>query len=573
MAPERAITFDSTADTAYCVLVTAKTRCGMDEIISRTAAAEIRTPIFELAVVSNLMAKGIKNGFVTLSWQRPHGRFDYCSIEAFEDKAAENLSFCEEHVTAQTWLNFNSTPDTPYCVLVSANTTCGIDKISSQPAVAESRTPIFELAEVSNLLAYAIRTGYVVLSWQRPQSRFDYYSVEAFVKDVGWKRIDTHKLGLCANGTIVHRDQTHVTCGPFEPCTTLSFVVRTHLTGQPERVSSGVTVKDIFIRAEEPHPPKDISISSVSPSVSRLQWDHPDKGTAVPVSYNVTICRTFRTCGRERNLGDCREEVTERMSVMFNSTQDTPYCVLVTAKRRCGIDEIRGWPAVATLRTPVLVPPDVTNLRVVRVGADFFIAAWERPKISFDFYSVEVTSTTNRSRTGVAQDAVGSCVRGTIIHRDRTHVVCSQLPPCVNVRFTTAGYGNSFLTNAAVAVRNLTVSYVGDDNFTLTWQKPEGCVDNYTVMVTENSARIRVLCANATISVKPNVRGAANDTLSGETLSGVLLPGKHPPPVRDLQLSAITHRYFEITYKAPKECYSDFDHYIFHGPTAIPKLG
>ncbi|XP_075727528.1 uncharacterized protein LOC119165286 isoform X2 [Rhipicephalus microplus] len=609
MAPERAITFDSTADTAYCVLVTAKTRCGMDEIISRTAAAEIRTPIFELAVVSNLMAKGIKNGFVTLSWQRPHGRFDYCSIEAFEDKAgnksndehvlgrcangtiirpeqtqvtcgpfkpcttlaftvrthlngppalissgvtvedifipgeeplpprnvkiipvsstltlleweypdnvttaidsytvkicrtfrtcgpAGNLSFCEEHVTAQTWLNFNSTPDTPYCVLVSANTTCGIDKISSQPAVAESRTPIFE-----------------------------------------------------------------------------------------------------------PHPPKDISISSVSPSVSRLQWDHPDKGTAVPLSYNVTICRTFRTCGRERNLGDCREEVTERMSVMFNSTQDTPYCILVTAKRRCGMDEIRGWPAVATLRTPVLVPPDVTNLRIVRVGADFFIAAWEKPKISFDYYSVEVTST-NRSKTGVAQDAVRSCVQGTIIHRDRTRIVCSQLPPCVYVRFMvqthinkpTAGYSpgvtiKDIYIPGKVAVRNLTVSHLGDDNFTLNWQKPEGCVDNYTVMVTENSARSSgnasnglvscnkggvitssqtsvtcdqpELCANATISVKPNVRGAANDTLSGETLSGVFLPGKHPPPVRDLQLSAITHRYFEITYKAPKECYSNFDHYI-----------
>ncbi|KAL3201646.1 hypothetical protein MRX96_042895 [Rhipicephalus microplus] len=141
-----------------------------------------------------------------------------------------------------------------------------------------------------------------------------------------------------------------------------------------------------------------------------------------------------------------------------------------------------------------------------------------------------------------------------------------------------------------VAVRNLTVSYVGDDNFTLTWQKPEGCVDNYTVMVTDNSGGSSgnasnglvscnkggvitssqtsvtcdqpVLCANATISVKPNVRGAANNTLSGETLSGVLLPGKHPPPVTDLQLSVITHRYFEITYKAPKECYSDFGHRV-----------
>ncbi|KAL1414181.1 hypothetical protein MTO96_007660 [Rhipicephalus appendiculatus] len=319
-------------------------------------------------------------------------------------------------------------------------------------------------------------------------------------------------------------------------------------------------------------------------------------------SYNVKVCRTFRTCGQAGHLGDCKEYVTTQTSVTFDSRADTPYCILVTARTRCGMDEISSRPAVAQLRTPIFVPPDVTNLHVVTVGADFFTAAWERPKVSFDYYWIEVTGAKS-SRTAITQGPVGSCVRGTIIRPDQTQVTCSQLPPCVKVGFkvqthiskapirTSPGVTlKDIYIPGKVGVRNLTVSSVGDDNFTLTWQKLEGCVDHYTVNVIDNSdgssgsasngivscnkgAVITssqtsvtcdqpVTCANATISVKPHVRGLADSALNGQTLSGVYLPGKTPPPVTDLYLWAITNRYFEINYRTPKECYTEFNHYI-----------
>ncbi|KAL1472679.1 hypothetical protein MTO96_039172, partial [Rhipicephalus appendiculatus] len=39
----------------------------------------------------------------------------------------------------------------------------------------------------------------------------------------------------------------------------------------------------------------------------------------------------------------------------------------------------------------------------------------------------------------------------------------------------------------APVVRNLTLSSVGVDNFTLTWLKPKGCFGYYTVKVTEDN--------------------------------------------------------------------------------------
>ncbi|XP_075727605.1 tenascin-X isoform X2 [Rhipicephalus microplus] len=676
---------------------------------------EVFIPAEELADVTNLMTAGVENGFITLTWQRPHGRFDYYSIAVTEDLTGsknndqqmlglcangtiirpeqtqvtcgpfkpctmlsctvhthlngppelmssgvsvkdivipgqeppqpknvkivpqsssltqlqwdnhdsdtyavksyivhicrtfracgpmEILADCEQEVTPQALVTFNSTADTLYCILVTEKRTCGVREFESQPAVAELRTPIFELPDVSNLTA-DVRNGYITLTWNRPPSRFDYYSIEAFDDDVSNKNIDKRTLDLCANGTIVHRDQTQVTCGPFEPCTKLSCTVRTHLSGQPERISSGVTLNNIFIPAEVPHPPRNISVVAESKSLTQLHWNHPDDMAAVIESYNVKVCRTFRTCGQVGNFSDCEEHETQQTSVTLNTTEDTSYCILVSAKAWCGMDEINSRPTVAELRTPIFDLPEVTNLHIVSVGADFFTAEWGKPKVNFDYYWIEVTSA-NNSRTNLSQDVVGSCANGTIIRPDQTQVTCSRLEPCVNVVFkvrthiskpsarTSPGVAlTDFFIPGKVHVKNLTVSFIGDDNFTLTWQKGGSCLEYYTVKVTDNSdgdsgnasnglvscnngAVITssqtsvtcdqpLTCANVTITVKPHVKGVPDSPSNEETLPGVYLSGKTPPPVTDLKLVKITHSFFTVTYRAPKKCYADFQHTI-----------
>ncbi|KAL3218852.1 hypothetical protein MRX96_031380 [Rhipicephalus microplus] len=394
----------------------------------------------------------------------------------------EILADCEQKVTSQVWVTFNNPADTLYCILVTEKRTCGVP----------------------------------------------------FDNDVSNKKIDKRKLGLCANGTTVHRDQTQVTCGPFEPCTKLSCSVRTHLKGQPERISSGVTVKDIFIPAEVSYPPRNISVVAESKSLTQVHWNHPDEMAAT--------------------------------SVTLNTTEDTPYCILVTGKARCGINEIDSRPTVAELRTPIFDLPEVTNLHIVSVGADFFSAGWEKPKVDFDYYWIEVTIT-NNSRPNISQDVVGSCLNGTLIRPDQTEVTCSHLEPCVNVVFkvwthisepsarTSPGVTlTDFFIPGRVHMKNLTASSIGDDNFTLTWQKGGSCLEYYTVKVTDNidgvsgnasnglvscnkgavitSSQTSVTCdqpltcANVTITVKPHVKGLPGSPSNEETLHGVYLSGK-----------------------------------------------
>ncbi|XP_075727529.1 uncharacterized protein LOC142768898 [Rhipicephalus microplus] len=105
----------------------------------------------------------------------------------------EILADCEQKVTSQAWVTFDSTADTLYCILVTEKRTCGVSEFESQPAVAELRTPIFELPDVSNLTA-DVRKEYITLTWNRPQGRFDYYSIEALDNDVSNKTIDKRKL-------------------------------------------------------------------------------------------------------------------------------------------------------------------------------------------------------------------------------------------------------------------------------------------------------------------------------------------------------------------------------------------
>ncbi|XP_049274181.1 uncharacterized protein LOC119403194 [Rhipicephalus sanguineus] len=489
------LNYRSNVDTKYCVMVATSSQCGEHVLNSRPAVAEIRTPLFVLPDVTNLNVVAADNHYITMAWDRPRFSFDFYWLDVTGGYENENVSLSMRTATAcgngtiihpqQTQITcgpFDSCSSVDVTVrtytkgppeLMSTGATLSDIFINGQdlPDVTDLRVLyvvdsavtiawkkpearfdyywIFaaveeddqqKLPDVSNLTV-GVRNGYITLSWQRPQSRFDYYSLETFENDVRSKNIDKHKLGLCANGTIVHRDQTEVTCGPFEPCTKLSCTVRTHLNGQSERISSGVTVKDIFIPAEVPLAPRNISMVAGSPSQTQLRWERPNKVAAVIESYSVKICRTFTTCGQAGNLGDCKEYETAQTSVAFDSIAGTPYCILVTANTRCGIDKIRSRPAVAELRTPIIVPPDVTNLHIVSVGTDSFTAAWERPKVSFDYYWIEVTGA-NNSMTGLTQA---------------------------------------------------------------------------------------------------------------------------PPPVTDLKLVAIAQRYFKITYKTPKECYTDFNHYIAYG--------
>ncbi|KAL1479912.1 hypothetical protein MTO96_051481, partial [Rhipicephalus appendiculatus] len=159
--------------------------------------------------------------------------------------------------------------------------------------------------------------------------------------------------GLCANGTIIHPDQTKLTCGPFEPCSNLSSTVRTLFNGPPQHLSPGVTITGIFIPAEDQAPPTNITMVPESSSRTRLHWGRPKKIFGTLKSYNVKICNTLGPCDTSETLSDCAEHVTTETETVFESKEDTSYCVLIATKTLCGSDQIASRQVNAEIRTPL----------------------------------------------------------------------------------------------------------------------------------------------------------------------------------------------------------------------------
>lgn len=212
--------------------------------------------------------------------------------------------------------------------------------------------------EVANLTLVAVAGDSMTVTWERPEGRFDYYWIEVTDADGGGGGDEHHRVGSCANGTIIHPDQTRVTCGHLKACTNVSISVRTHVTGPPERTSTAVELTDIFISGKDPDPPTNITLSDASASRSSLVWEPPAVVSGVMAGYTVNICDASGSCDAEADLSGCKELETSVAWLEFDSTVDTTYCVLVEANANCGSEVLSSRPASAQVRTPSFAPGD-----------------------------------------------------------------------------------------------------------------------------------------------------------------------------------------------------------------------
>ncbi|KAL3250605.1 hypothetical protein MRX96_055448 [Rhipicephalus microplus] len=216
--------------------------------------------------------------------------------------------------------------------------------------------------EVANLTLVAVDGDSFTATWERPEGRFDYYWIEV-IDDHGSSassRSEPHRVGTCTNGTIIHPDQTQVTCGHIDACSNVSLNVRTHVNGPPGRTSAAVTLPGIFIPGTDPDPPKNITVAPESPSKSRLSWEAPTTYTGVLDRYEVKVCYTYESCDAAAEVSTCRDFDTSDTSLHFESTVDTPYCVLITANARCGSQVLRSPTEASEIRTPSFAPGDFT---------------------------------------------------------------------------------------------------------------------------------------------------------------------------------------------------------------------
>ncbi|KAL1414185.1 hypothetical protein MTO96_007664 [Rhipicephalus appendiculatus] len=270
---------------------------------------------------------------------------------------------------------------------------------------------------VTNLTLLAADNRFVTFTWDRPQGNFDFYLLAVTVgrrteNDAG--RQD--HSGSCANGTIIGAEKTQVTCGPFEACSDVSLTVRT------PQVNHG----------ESPWSPR-------RHTQLAFYGNRPTSLDGALDAYKVKVCKKLTTCDENENFTGCIEHEVSNAWVDFNSTEDTSYCVFVSAGARCGATVLTGPPAAQEVRTPLFGLPDVTKLIVAGVKNGYVTLSWQRPKGRFDYYSVEVTED---QATSTSSNQHRLCANGTIIRPEQTEVTCGPFEPCTKSSFTVRTHFN-----------------------------------------------------------------------------------------------------------------------------------
>ncbi|XP_077494330.1 uncharacterized protein LOC144104977 [Amblyomma americanum] len=149
-------------------------------------------------------------------------------------------------------MEFESIAGTEYCVLVSSSARCRSGVVRSPPASATFRTPPFVPPDVTNMTLEDIGVDSFTVSWERPKGHFDYNWVAVTDDEGSSGRSEHFHLDSCRNGTILHPEQTRITCGHLEACNNMSSNIRTHSNGPPARTSAGVTLGGIFIPGAAP---------------------------------------------------------------------------------------------------------------------------------------------------------------------------------------------------------------------------------------------------------------------------------------------------------------------------------
>ncbi|KAL1414195.1 hypothetical protein MTO96_007674 [Rhipicephalus appendiculatus] len=460
-----------------------------------------------------------------------------------------------------------------------------------------------DLPDVDNLQLLSITDNSITFTWERPQARFDYYWVS--ISGESEEKNEKQYIGSCSNGTIIHASQSRVTCTNIDACTNVSFTVRTHSNGPPERTSKGVAIGSIFIAEKDPEAPKNITAIGISPLLTRLQWaPSPASINRSDIAYAVKVCTDFTSCDTDEGLNGCTEKETFDTWLEFESTMGTMYCIVLEAIEHCGPHVLRSSKAMSVTTATLFDLPDVENLELLSAMDNSITVAWKRPETSFDYYWISLRHDNEEMNASSKEHRIGSCSNGTIIHASQSRVTCTNVDACTNVSLTVRTHitGPPERTSLGATVdgiviagqdphppRNVTarcgphvlrspaaVSMIrtplfappdasglrfvdaGDDFFSVKWTRPVASFDYYRVVVTP------LLAPSHSVEDFKNSTPRSSRSLPepnrppARTSNGVKLyirtTEKELPEVANLKVENITATSFTVTWERPKEC-------------------
>nr|XP_037291915.1 uncharacterized protein LOC119187914 [Rhipicephalus microplus] len=432
------------------------------------------------------------------------------------------------------------------------------------------------LPDLDNLTLVDIGPDHFTVSWMHPVAQFDYYWLEVYKRDDGSDTITPQRVGSCANGTIVHREQTQITCDMFKPCSNVTITLHTQAKGTSEFVSTGATLQGIFMPGKGIPEVVKLKQTAIAKNSVTLSWERP-KGCFN--DYLVTTsAENTELSSQETSAGTCGNGTivsANETSVTCDGIRASSVSIMVQTRRLKSDGLISQGVTLQGITMSKLVLPDVNELqldgcwtrlfhgilgkavllfdyywvrglpevrqlKLTEMDRDSITVSWQRPEGCFDGYIVEVTEE-NSGSSGVGGLSVGSCAGGISVDAEHTSITCRKIEACsVKITVRTQRKGPLELTSSGVSLHDI-VMYkkdipevlptikVANDTFVLRWNRPTGCFDKYNLEVAYEPNEHSIFktqrigsCAGTTI-LEPDVTNVTCSNLPACVNTSVIL--------------------------------------------------
>ncbi|XP_054918504.1 tenascin-like [Dermacentor andersoni] len=387
----------------------------------------------------NITVVGISPSLTRLQWTPPATlsrmlRYTVKLCDNFTScNADEPSSGCIDQETSQTWLTFESNVNTKYCVVAVASEECGPHALRSRPSVAEIWTPSFAPPEITDLRLVNVGENNFTVAWKRPMASFDYYRVVLNHIERTFVPAVAVNVGSCAKGTILHPDQTEMTCSQLEPWNTYMFELQTHINGPPARSSDGVRT---FINTNEKaeYEVSNLKVVNITATSFAVTSERP-KDCIEYYTVEVTDHSSGNIGDRHYSVVSCNNgaAINPRQTSVTCTKSDTCTSISVRVKTHTRGPPEHASPGI-TLDN-VLLPgtglPEVTNLKLVAVKNDSFTVTLQVPKDCVDRFYYNITDHNYPSRKVNEKE----CVQASTSESNTFQITCTGVQACGKVDF------------------------------------------------------------------------------------------------------------------------------------------
>ncbi|KAL1474421.1 hypothetical protein MTO96_037987 [Rhipicephalus appendiculatus] len=342
------------------------------------------------------------------------------------------MNGCSESHTSRTWLNINNYVNSKLCVLVTAKARCGSQTLSSRPLAAELTNLSLVVPEVENLILTDVGPDYFTVSWTKPAVSFDYYWVEVqYISDES-DMLAPHRLGSCANGTVVHRSQTQITCDKFKACANVSITVHAQVETASHLTFPGTSLSGVFLPGRDLPEVTKLEVIDMDKDSITVFWQRP--GGCFD-NYIVEVAEENR--GRSGvgglSAGFCAGGISvdaKQNNITCGKIEACSVRVTVRTHRRGRMEVFSSGVTLHDITMSKKELPEV--LPTLEMADDSFTLWWTRPTGCFDKYNLKVTYSGDW-RWGGRNLRMGTCAGTKVLDPDLTNITCTSIPTCSNV--------------------------------------------------------------------------------------------------------------------------------------------